>query len=397
MGLRDRRQRWSCAVVAALAVGALVLTGCGDPDETGGSTSAAPSADADALAGPGTPLAPGVEVVDGSRLVGRVFPWAPPDMGIAMEAWEGRGTGTAPGWQALLVVDGDPIEVWDGYAAALGVPEASAVESCTVDIVTAPDITAEEATTTMMAPETPADAAVRSRFLTEPALAGENVLDCSARVGAAQMFMKVGASRTCVSGADGSNDCSLRPLSHLMIRVGEPQGEQPSFGTTELRYERGFAAAGPDGVDGGSETWPGVPEGDVVPPQLPDLGPEPALPAAGDPLDDGIDPFLSYQGSSVFAVPPGARSLVAPALVIDCNSGLVTVLRMPGTPADAIAYFDGAADMDDPIRTSEGTTSDDDRAWVTGMIATAGGYYLGVTAVAHDDSSTDVLIDECGD
>ena len=139
-----------------------------------------------------------------------------------------------------------------------------------------------------------------------------------------------------------------------------------------------------------------MPEGVVVAPQLADVGPEPRLPAAGDPLDDGIDPFLSYQGSSVFAVPPGARSLVAPALVIECNSGLVTVLRMPGSPTDAIAYFDGAADMDDPITTTDGAT-DDGRTWITGMISTAGGYYLGVTAVAHDDSSTDVLIDECGD
>ncbi len=389
-------RRWTCAAVTALVVCALALAGCGDPDETGGSTSVSSSPDADASAGPGTPLVPGVEVVDGSRLVGRVFPWAPPDMGIATEAWEGRETGTAPGWQALLVVDGDPVEVWDRYAAALGVPEASAVNSCTVDIVTAPDITAEEATTTMMAPETPADAAARSRFLTEPVLAGENLLNCSAHVGDVSMFLKVGASRTCVSGADGSNDCSLRPLSHLMVRVGQPQGDQPSFGTTELRYERGFAAAGPDGVDGGPETWPAVPEGDVVAPQLADLGPDPRRPAAGDPLDDGIDPFLSYQGSSVFAVPPGARSLVAPALVIECNSGLVAVLRMPGNPADAIAYFDGAADLDDPITASDGTT-EDGRTWVTGMIATAGGYYLGVTAVAHDDSSSDVLVDECGD
>lgn len=374
----------------------LGATGCGGPDQTGGSTSSAPSDAADALAGPGALLATGVEVVEGSQLVGRVFPWAPPDMGIAMEAWAGREAGEAPGWQAVLVVDGDPVEVWDRYASALNVPEASAVNGCTVEIVTAPGITAEDATTTMMAPVTPTDAAATTRFLTEPPLAGENLLDCSAKVGDVSMYMKVGVSRTCVAGTDGSNDCSLRPVSHLLIRVGEPQGDQPSFGATELRYERGFARSGPDGVDGGPETWPTVPEGEVVSPQFTDVGPEPGLPTAGEPLDDGIDPFVSYQGSSVFSVPPGGRSLVAPALVIDCNSGLVAVLRTPGTPTDAIAYFDSAADVDDPIRTSDGVT-DDGLSWITGMIATAGGYYLGVTAVTHDDSTSDVLIDECGD
>ena len=377
----------------------LATAACGDPDETGDSTPGEPSAEADALAGPGTPLAPGVEVVEGSQLVGRVFPWAPPDMSLAPDAWEGRESGKAPGWQAIFVVDGDPIEVWNGYVSALDVPEASATNSCTVETVIAPDVSAEDATTTMttmMAPENPADAAATTRFLTEPVLDDENLLDCSARFGELSMFMEVGARRMFVEGDDGSRDCSLRPVSLLVIRVGEPQGDQPSLGANELRYERAIAPSGPGALVGGPETWPEVPEGDVVPPQFADAGPEPRLPAAGEPLDDGIDPFLSYLGGSVFRVPPGGRSLVAPALVIECNSGLVAVLRVPGTPADAIAYFDGAAADDDPIQTSEGVT-EDDQPWITGMIATAGGYYLGVTAVTHDGSTSDVLIDECGD
>ncbi len=394
VGVRGARLRL-VAAVGVVAVCGLLAVACGDPDETGDGTPGAPSVGADDLAGPGTPLAPGVDVVEGSQLVARAFPWAPPNMGMAPETWEGRDTGRAPGWQAVFIIDGDPAEVWDEYVSALGVPEASAVNSCTVEIVTAPDRTAEDATTTMIPPDSPADAAASARFLTEPALDGENLLDCSARIGDVSMFMKVGASRTCVGGDDGSNDCSLRPVSHLVVRVGEPQGDQPGLGSSELRYERALAQSGPGGP-GGPETWPAAPDGAVVLPELTDVGSEPGLPGAGEPIDDGIDPFLSFLRGSVFSVPPGGRSLVAPALLIDCNSGLVTVLRIPGTPADAIAYFDNAAADDDPIRTSEGVT-DDDQTWITGMISTAGGYYLGVTAVTHDDSSSDVLIDECGD
>lgn len=56
-------------------------------------------------------------MVEGSQLVGRVFPRAPPDVGVAIEPWAGREAGEAPGWQAVLVVDGDPVEAWDRYAS----------------------------------------------------------------------------------------------------------------------------------------------------------------------------------------------------------------------------------------------------------------------------------------
>ena len=44
-------------------------------------------------------------------------------------------------------------------------------------------------------------------------------------------------------------------------------------------------------------------------------------------------------------------------------------------------------------------TGDDGRVWISGLIATAGGYYLDVTAVADgpEANTSTVLLTECGD
>ena len=105
----------SIRLVLSAASVVLVASGCGDRVDTGSS-----SADAEAKSGPaalvgvddsrlqppGTPLGSGVKVQDGSRLVGRVFP-----------AVDSFGSGSSVGWQALLVVDGDPVEVWNRYGS----------------------------------------------------------------------------------------------------------------------------------------------------------------------------------------------------------------------------------------------------------------------------------------
>lgn len=80
----------------------------------------------DSVEPPGTELGPGVEVQAGSSLVGAPFPL------LNMYA-QNQGEPVRLGWQALLVVDGDPVDVWDRYASELGVGDhASARNSCAV-------------------------------------------------------------------------------------------------------------------------------------------------------------------------------------------------------------------------------------------------------------------------
>jgi hypothetical protein len=136
------------------------------------------------------------------------------------------------------------------------------------------------------------------------------------------------------------------------------------------------------------------PEGPIRRPEL-DLANAPSgLPAAGERLDAGLDYYLN--GSDAALVPPGARSLVAPAMLISCNSGLVAVLRVPGDPAIVTGVLDDAEENDDAMRHHRGT-DDAGRAWDLGKISTAGGYYLDVLAVADRPDSSLALITECGD
>ena len=134
----------------------------------------------------------------------------------------------------------------------------------------------------------------------------------------------------------------------------------------------------------------------MVAPELPVPSTIPPLPGTGDPIDDRLDPFL---GPSPFTVHPGGASLVAPSLLIPfCNSGLLALLRMPLDPESTIRYFDDADDGDDldTTGTTSGTTDDGVR-WNSGVLGTAGGYHLGVTAVERSDGGSDVVVDECGD
>ena len=69
--------------------------------------------EADSLLPEGTALADGVEVQPGSSLVGSAFPLVDPYRLEGTDELEPRG------WQAVFVVHGDPVEVWDGDADAL--------------------------------------------------------------------------------------------------------------------------------------------------------------------------------------------------------------------------------------------------------------------------------------
>ena len=112
--------------------------------------------EADSLLPEGTPLADGVEVQPGSSLVGSVFPLVDPYRLEGTDELEPRG------WQGVFVVHGDPVEVWDGYADALGIGDrADAIEACTVEQIPPPDFSSTQPP---------------ARFLTESAMDDEDRL-----------------------------------------------------------------------------------------------------------------------------------------------------------------------------------------------------------------------------
>ncbi len=323
----------------------------------------------ESLRPPGTQLAPGVEVQAGSLLVGTPVP--------LIDFHSGPGMTPVPlGWQAVLVVDGDPIVVWDRYVAHLGVPEAAGAQrSCIVMAMAAPT----KDTLGDFVP--PAE-----RFITDAPFAGENRVECSATMGGTSMTLAVGAARCLDSG------CELHSVSHLFISVVKSRADDgfEQFGTDELRYQRaGEAADDPNAV---VEPLP-VPTGQVFTPELEGEF-RSRLPEPGERLDDGLDYFLD--GTSAALLPAGGRSLVAPALLIECNSGLVALVEIPGTAVEAVGLFGRADRQDDPLTVVQGTDREG-RAWAGGKIPSAGGYELSLVAVQTGDALSIVLVTECGD
>jgi hypothetical protein len=353
--------------VITLAMIAMLVTSCGRATDVATKDDTPP---------PGTILHGSVDVVDGTELVGSVFPFVNPN-----SARSAAPTSAPPdGWQALLTVTGDPIDAWNAYAKALGVDDlAGAIPSCEVSAVTA-------------GPIPPPDESwpVVHRRLTEPRLDGENRLECAATVGAVTMSLVVGVARRCEPAVGGpKTHCDLRRVAHLLIRVqapDQPTTDRPSVGPESAYDEHGTRAAATSGT--------------VVRPRLSTKGATSVLPGPGQSIDDGLDYYLQEGlgagSTSVFTVPRGGRSLVAPALLIQCNSGLVAALRLEGTPRQVADGFDAQGTQDDPMVRAEGDLADG-HSWVSGEIATAGGYYLDVAAVAVDDGHSDVLVTECGD
>src|SRR5690606_18751451 len=115
----------------------------------------------------------------------------------------------------------------------------------------------------------------------------------------------------------------------------------------------------------------------------------------GEPIDLGLDPYL-WEENPISKVPGGGRSLISPSLLLQCNSGLVAVLRIAGSPEEVTAVFDDAYETDDPMRHTA-LTGSDGRTWDLGRISTAGGYYLDVLAGADGPDASLVLVTECGD
>jgi len=355
------------ASMIAMVVVLGVLAACTDGDARGGSTTVpergfTPASEPGALQGPGTEIAEGIHVQPGSTLVGSAFPVVDPF----------EDAPAPSGWQAVIAVQGDPVEVWDAYAAELGIEDdASAADACVV-----------------ARPARPQDGiAANLRFLTEPAMGGEISLKCVARFGTLTASLAHGAVG-CVEPDVPDDPCELRSGSALYLRSA-PDGPRSSsadeyLGTDPLRSERIHAGLDAD------------PEGPVIPPDLQGTGPS-HLPGEGERIDDGIDDFLEVgdRDAPVAILPDGAESLIAPALLIDCSSGLVAVVSLPEEPADAVTVF---AAQDPQGATEARTGRLGDGSWATRFFDTVGGYKLQLTAVTGADAgSSYVLATECGD
>jgi len=347
-------------MVAAIALGACSNSGSDGGTTTTSERSVAAASAPGALQEPGTEIADGVHVQDGSALVGVAFPSLHIDAGL-----------TDPkGWDAVVAVQGDPIEVWDAYAAELGIDDvAGAKDACIVQADRKGD------------GDEPYDASETQRFLTEPALDDELRLWCHARIGSTEVSMASGVVG-CVRPNVSDDPCELRSGSSMFIQRARDEGgeslEGDALGTDDLRVDRA------------------IPDGEIVPPDLQGTGPS-NLPGAGERIDDGIDPYLGTSDEEWVAeaaiLPDGAESAVAPAMLIDCNSGLVAVVSMPEEPADAVAAF-AADDEASDIESGELGS----RSWATRFFDSAGGYKLQITAVDGDEpGSSFVLATECGD
>lgn len=391
------RLRGGVRVGLAAAALTLVLASCSSSDD-GVRTVEAPVAPEDAhrvavdptaVGASGTHLAPGVEVVAGSSLIGPTFP---------LTQWTGEGENVDVGWQAVIVVDADPVGVWNGYVDQLGIGDrASAEQAC---------IVSQRGSPQLMPPRpsgyddkvypAPPTTATPTRFLTEPVIDGEDRIECRAAFDGIDLTMIVGQDGCgLVMGDEIAPACLEHEIAHLYVQVQtDPDAEalrslDSSLGTDETRYER------TEDTDGaGRDGWAPIPEGDVVEPQLGE--PQPSrLPVSGERVDDGLDYFLGDRGDpsgGLLVVPSEATSLVAPAMLGFCNSGLVAVLSVPGPPEQAVDSFGINLDGKDPI-----VVTDADPAWALLSASSAGGYGLELLVVAQPDGTSAVLATECGD
>jgi len=362
------RCRWS-TVLAVLMVAA--LAGCGEEQSPEVMEPAAATVDPESLRAPGSPIADGLTVQDGTALVGTVFP-------LQIEWWHGEDHQVVSGWQAVLTVTGDPLQVWDSYASQLlGSDTATARQVCTVTRVQVTE------TPPPGTPGTHGDEPPERRLPEEP-LPGENLLECAVEWNGVTMSMTYGTTTACRWGDEGRDDCGFQQMSHLYLsKVPIEPGEQQTW--------PGEPAAEPGEL---TPTIP-APNGPIHQPELDLTAGEAHLPGPGERIDRSLDHYL-WSENPISRVPNGGRSLISPSLLLQCNSGLVAVLRIDGSPSEVTALFDDAFETDDPMRHTTGTDPDG-RAWDLGKISTAGGYYLDVLALADRSDSSVALVTECGD
>jgi hypothetical protein len=367
------RRRNRPTAIACAAVLFLIISACASGRDVRSADGVAPGLGSrgSALLGPGTVIGPGVRVEPGSKLVATAFPLQEHHLEIASDR------GHDDGWQALLVVDGDPIEVWNRYVEALEISDwASARQACVVRRYAPTGATGGR------------EMSVHDRLLTDPAVDDETQLRCSAQDLHQLVAMTDGVDLRC-HGDPAAVSCDRFRARHLYIAWAPPPADAES--STTLRF------VAPDAVLFDRRVPPNdpppVPAGPIEPPRF-DRNPAGAdRPGAGQRVDAGLDGFLD--ATEVAVLPSGARSLVEPAMPMNCNSGLTAVVRIPGTPTAVVMGFDDADDRDDPAHLTTRTWRR--RPAAHGLIASTGGYSLDVTAVADGAGSSVALLTECGD
>ncbi len=352
------------------AVTALLVAGCGgstsEAEDVGGPPSTPAEAlpiavETSALLAPGTEIVEGVAVQEGTWLVGSAFP----------------GHWGDESWQALLVLEGEPLAVWDRYAGALGIEDrASARQSCVVMRVGDPPGPLHD----------PSSDRPPTRFITEEPIDDENRVECRAEVDGTTMVLGYGPSYSpdlChLPSEDQPWDCRRPTEAHLYLRSRQDDGAgYPRFATDELRMLRSGS---------GDQPAP-VPSGEVIAPSFdlpPDLVP---LPAAGEPVNGGLS------GGPRWRLPDGARGVVAGVSLMHCTGSMATVWEVPGAPADAVeALLADAADGDRYGAISHGADARG-RDWTMESTAEAGGLHVTVVALATTDEVSSVMLTSCND
>jgi hypothetical protein len=266
-----RRGRYAAAFVTVALAGALAA--CGD------------SVPAVGLSGPGTPLAGGLVVPPGTRLIGPVFP-SPTLVG-----------GDKRGFTALLAVEGDPFAAWDHLASqarSLGAPLPSSGKCSWLDLVT------EQG------------ALLHPELVHQPRPDGAEAMACD------------GSSYGPTPGGG-----SISVTARLWWRAeGAELGFEISVGEGEYSRSRTYGTAGGDPGPAPASAAAELPVRDV-----------PVVPEVGEPFGLETECFGYY---ARLRVPPGARVVgggSAPVL-----SGFAVVLAVN----DPEAVLEHIADQLDP-------------------------------------------------
>lgn len=348
----------------------VVLTSCSDSANRSASNSdqALPdyggvAVDRSVLLAPGTELADGVVVPEGTALVATRFPDPAKD----------GATGEDLGWNATLLVDDAPLEVWDRMVQDTGMgPGAFAATACAGHGQT--DVTGEEGESST----TVVGSASKGRH---------QWAHCEAHNDRWSLSMSAGAKSNCYSPRPARAAAAI-------VRCGRLAQRHLHIGWSPVKL-------------------PGETKPDVTT-HLPEFGPDPGteerepaelgaisgtiswLPEAGDPIDAGLDVFLSMGAF----VDLGARGVVAPGWDSEFCA-FTAVLVSPLAPKKAL---DSVRVADDQQRVKVWSGTDrEGRTWASAVSGAAGGYNLIVLAVERrgDESGGQstgswVRVTDCG-